>query len=110
MRSIICRISGDTFDHLKNGAMKRLAALPIEFAPSREAVRRLWRTSSEPTRQNSVAFRLQPESASSRVRPRLSSDLSPHLALSVRKVRGHDISKERLQIHFTEAFFSDVET
>jgi hypothetical protein len=77
MRSIICRISGDTLDQPKNGAMKRLAMLPIQFAPSQEAVRRLLRTSSEPTRQNLEVLRLQPESANSHVHPRLSGDSLP---------------------------------
>jgi hypothetical protein len=70
--SIIYRIFGDTFDQLKNGAMKRLAPLPTQFAPSREAERRLWRTSSGPTQQNSEVLRLQPESANSHVHPRFS--------------------------------------
>jgi hypothetical protein len=55
-------ISGDTFDQPKGG-VKKLAALPIRFAPSRATARRLWRTSSEPTRQSSAVFRPQPESA-----------------------------------------------
>jgi hypothetical protein len=49
---------------------KRLAALPIQFSPSREAARRLLRIFSEPTRQSSEVLRLQPESASGRVHPR----------------------------------------
>jgi hypothetical protein len=76
-RSIICRIFGNTFDPLKDGAMKRLAALWIQSASPREAVRRLWKTSSGPTLEKSAAFRRQLESASSRVHPCLSGDSLP---------------------------------
>ena len=61
------RINPHALDHLSHlwryfrsserRSDERLAALPIQFAPSREVVRRLWQTSSEPTRANSEAFR-----------------------------------------------------